>query len=80
MPRGAALARAGVAPLVAPLTERELAVLRLLAEGHSNRQLADQLCLSVGTVKWYTGQLYGTLAVQRRAEAVACARALQLLP
>jgi predicted ATPase/DNA-binding NarL/FixJ family response regulator len=66
-------------PLVEPLTGRELEVLQLIAEGLSNQQIADQLILSVGTVKFYTGQIYGKLGVNSRTQAVAQARSLSLL-
>ncbi|RIK41987.1 MAG: hypothetical protein DCC55_10265 [Chloroflexi bacterium] len=66
-------------PLIEPLTSRELEVLGLVAQGLSNQQIADELILSVGTVKFYTGQIYGKLGVNSRTQAVAQARALQLL-
>jgi predicted ATPase/DNA-binding NarL/FixJ family response regulator len=66
--------------LVDPLTERELAVLRLIAAGRSNRQIADELFLAVSTVKWYAGQIFGKLDARNRTEAVARARDLGLLP
>jgi len=40
-------------PLVEPLTERELEILRLIARGLSNREIASELFLTLGTVKWY---------------------------
>jgi predicted ATPase/class 3 adenylate cyclase/DNA-binding CsgD family transcriptional regulator len=80
----AAEARAGRAqkeeqPLVEPLTARELEVLDLIAQGMSNQQVADTLIVSTGTVKWYTSQIYGKLGVKSRTQAVAQARALNLL-
>ena len=65
--------------LVEPLTPRELEVLQLMAQGLTNQQMAEQLVISVGTVKWYTGQIYGKLAVNNRTQAVARARELKLL-
>jgi len=62
-----------------PLTPREQEVLQLIAAGLSNRQIADQLSLSVNTVKMYSSQLYQKLGVNRRTEAVARARELHLL-
>lgn len=62
--------------LIEPLTERELEVLRLIADGLSNQEIADTLILSVGTVKWYTTQIYGKLGVQNRAQAVRRAQQL----
>ena len=66
--------------LVEPLTARELEILRLIAEGLSNREIACQLSMSVGTIKWYTGQIYGKLQVRGRTQAIARARAVGLLP
>lgn len=65
--------------LVEPLTEREREVLQLIADGLSNQAIADELVISVGTVKWYTRQIYGKLGVQTRTQAVARARAVGLL-
>ncbi len=66
--------------LVEPLTEREIEVLRLIADGLSNQEIADKLILSLGTVKWYTGQIYSKLGVQNRAQAVQRTHQLNLLP
>jgi len=66
--------------LVELLGERERTILALIAEGLSNQEIADRLILSLGTVKWYTGQIYGKLGVQTRIQAVARARMLHLLP
>lgn len=65
--------------LVEPLTPRELEVLDLIAEGLTNRQIAEQLFISIGTVKSYTSQIYGKLAVGNRTQAVAYARILGLI-
>lgn len=66
--------------LVEPLTARERDVLRLvLREGASNRQIAQQLVLSVNTVKKHLANLYGKLNVQSRAQAIAKAHRLQLV-
>jgi ATP/maltotriose-dependent transcriptional regulator MalT len=67
-------------PPVGPLTAREQSVLDLLAAGHSNQEIADQLFLSLGTVKWYTGQIYGKLQTRSRTQAIARARELRLVP
>jgi LuxR family maltose regulon positive regulatory protein len=66
-------------PLIEPLTERELAVLRLVAAGLSNRDIAAELVLAVGTVKKHTSNIYGKLYVHNRTQAVARARELDLL-
>jgi LuxR family maltose regulon positive regulatory protein len=67
------------APLIEPLTERELEVLRLLAAGLSNREIAAELFLAVGTVKKHTSNIYGKLNVHKRTQAVARARELRLV-
>ena len=64
--------------LVEALTERELEILRLIAEGFSNQAIADRLILSIGTVKWYSTQIYGKLGVQNRAQSVRRAQELNL--
>ncbi len=61
------------------LTERELEVLGLTAQGLSNREIAEKLVFSVGTVKWYLNQIYGKLHVGSRTQAIARARELHLL-
>jgi LuxR family maltose regulon positive regulatory protein len=66
-------------PLLDPLTERELEVLRLIAAGLSNRAIAARLVLAVSTVKSYVNTIYGKLQVESRTQAVARARALHLL-
>ncbi|MEO8392908.1 MAG: tetratricopeptide repeat protein [Chloroflexota bacterium] len=66
--------------LVEPLSERELAVLTLIANGLSNREIADQLFLTVGTVKWYLTHIYSKLGVQSRTLALVRARQHNLLP
>jgi LuxR family maltose regulon positive regulatory protein len=65
--------------LVEALSERECEVLRLLAEGLSNQQIAGRLYLSVRTIKFHTGNIYSKLGVKRRTEAIAQARTLDLL-
>jgi LuxR family maltose regulon positive regulatory protein len=67
------------ARLVEPLSERELEVLRLLAAGLSNREIARELFLAVGTVKKHTSNIYGKLSVHSRTHAVARARDLDLI-
>lgn len=66
-------------PLVEPLTPREMQVLGLIAAGLSNRAIAEELVLAVGTVKWYTGQIYAKLGANSRTQAVARARELGIL-
>jgi LuxR family maltose regulon positive regulatory protein len=62
-----------------PLSERELEVLRLVAAGLSNAEIANQLFLSLGTVKRHVSNLSGKLDAANRTGAVARARALGLL-
>lgn len=56
------------------LTDRERDILLLLDQGHSDREIARQLFLSPGTVKWYNRQIYGKLGVGTRTQALARAR------
>ncbi len=72
------IARAFVA-LDAPLSERELEILRLIAQGYSNREVSEHLFLAVDTIKGHNSSTYAKLGVQRRTEAVARARELGLL-
>jgi ATP/maltotriose-dependent transcriptional regulator MalT len=71
---------AGAGGLVEPLSDRELQVLRLLAAGRSNRQIADELVVVVDTVKKHVGHILDKLGAANRTQAVARARALDLLP
>jgi DNA-binding NarL/FixJ family response regulator len=66
--------------LPVPLTERELEVLRLVADGARNREIAERLVITEKTVKYHLGQLYQKLGVSGRTEGIAQARALGLLP
>ena len=60
--------------LVESLTERETDVLQLLATGYTNQQIADELVLTVGTIKTYTSHIYGKLGVANRTQAISAAR------
>jgi LuxR family maltose regulon positive regulatory protein len=66
-------------PLLDPLSERELEVLRLIAEGLSNREIAGRLHITVATVKSHANHIFSKLAVRSRTEAAARARDLSLL-
>ena len=66
-------------PLIEPLSERELEVLALIADGLSNREIAAKLVLSLPTIKWHTSNIYGKLGVRNRVTAVARARELHIL-
>jgi LuxR family maltose regulon positive regulatory protein len=65
--------------LVESLSHRELEVLRLIAQGLSNREISERLFLALDTVKGHNRRIYDKLQVQRRTEAVARARELDLL-
>jgi LuxR family maltose regulon positive regulatory protein len=60
-------------------SDRELEILRLIQEGHSNQNIGERLFLSLSTVKWHNQNIFSKLDVQRRTEAVARARQLKLL-
>src|SRR6266566_3506604 len=62
-----------------PLSPRELEVLHLMAAGLSNQEMCERLFLALSTVKGHNRTIFGKLAVQRRTEAVARARALGLV-
>ena len=68
-----ALARTG-------LSARELEVLELIAQGHSNQEIADRLFISLPTVKSHSSNLFGKLEVRRRTEAVHKAKSLGIIP
>jgi len=71
---------AGVPGLVDPLTGRELQVLAMLAAGTPNRAIAEQLFVTVFTVKKHISHILGKLGAANRTEAVARARELGLIP
>jgi LuxR family transcriptional regulator, maltose regulon positive regulatory protein len=65
--------------VIETLTDTQQRIIGLIATGMSNQQVADKLCITVGTTKWHLNQIYGRLQVRNRTEAVARARDLQLL-
>ncbi|MBV7336680.1 response regulator transcription factor [Chloroflexi bacterium TSY] len=65
--------------LIEPLSKRELEVLRLLATGHTNQAVADDLVIAVSTVKKHVNNIYGKLGVANRTQAISRARDLELL-
>jgi LuxR family maltose regulon positive regulatory protein len=75
----AASRRLTAQPLIEPLSQRELEVLQLIAEGLSNLEISERLFLALNTVKGHNQKIFGKLQVQRRTEAVARARELGLV-
>ena len=65
--------------LVETLSQRETEILQQVANGLSNQQIADTLFISLSTVKWHIGNIYGKLQVNRRTEAIMRAKVLGLL-
>lgn len=66
-------------PLLDPLSERELELLRLVAAGKSNREIALELTLALGTVKSHLHNIFQKLDVSSRTQAVVRANELDLL-
>lgn len=65
--------------MIEPLSQRELEVLRLIAEGLSNREIAQRLVISLSTVKGHTTNIFGKLGVKNRTQATARSRSLGIL-
>lgn len=61
------------------LSRSEISLLRLIRRGASNKQMAEQLTLSEGTVKVYLSRLYEKLGVSSRTQALVTAQELKLL-
>ncbi len=68
-----------ISSLIEPLTERELDVLKLLAQGRTDKKIAESLVISRETVHKHLKNIYGKLDVHSRTEAIARARQLNLL-
>ena len=66
-------------PLLASLNKREREILARLSADLSDQQIADELFLSLNTVKWYNRQIYSKLGVNGRIQAITKARSLGLL-
>lgn len=69
----AELKRRGISP-------RELEVLEKMAKGLSNQEIADQLFVSLNTIKTHSASLYSKLDAKRRTQAIQKAKELQLIP
>jgi LuxR family maltose regulon positive regulatory protein len=78
-PAGPPKAQVPTSELVEPLSEREIEVLQLIAEGLTNQEVASRLYLAPSTVKVHTRNIYGKLGAHHRADAVAKARAFGIL-
>ena len=76
---GSLQAESGKSPLdqlPEPLSEQELRVLGLIVAGKTNREIADELVISVGTAKWHVHNILQKLSVSNRSQAIARAREL----
>jgi len=62
------------------LTKRELEILNLMAEGHSNEEIATKIFVSLSTVKSHNQNLFVKLDVKRRTQAIEKAKRLNLIP
>ncbi|MFY8008669.1 MAG: response regulator transcription factor [Flavobacterium sp.] len=62
------------------ISQRELEVLTLMAQGMSNQEIADKLFVSLNTIKTHSTKLFEKLEVKRRTQAIETAKKLQLLP
>jgi LuxR family maltose regulon positive regulatory protein len=65
--------------LVEPLSEREIEVLHLIADGYKYQEIAERLVISINTVRHHTRNVYGKLNVNNRTQAIGRARELNLL-
>ena len=65
--------------LIEPLSERELDVLNLMANGRTNQAIADELFIALSTVKKHINNIYGKLNVPNRTQAINRARALGIV-
>ena len=65
--------------LLNPLTPRELEILRLIGQGYSNPEIAEELVVSLNTIKKHTSNIYSKLGVRSRTQAIACAHELNLI-
>lgn len=61
------------------LTSREIEILQIMAEGKSNKEIAENLFISVGTVKWHINNIYSKLYVKKRFDAIEKSKSLRLI-
>ena len=78
-PQSASAQRSGDGAILEALSERELDILRLIAAGRSNQEIADNLVIALSTVKSHINNLYSKLGTNWRTEAIAMAREKGLL-
>ena len=76
---GAPLPVTGQVPLHEPLSAAQLRVLALLNRGFTTGEIAQELNIAVGTVRWHLTQIFDRLRVRNRTQAVVKARELRLL-
>lgn len=62
------------------ISKRELEVLELMAKGMSNQEIAEQLFVSLNTIKTHSGKVFEKLEVKRRTQAVEKAKRLSIIP
>jgi NarL family two-component system response regulator LiaR len=62
------------------ISKREYAVLELMAKGHSNQEIADELFVSLNTIKTHSSNLFIKLDAKRRTQAIQRAKQLGLIP
>ncbi|NJM24997.1 MAG: response regulator transcription factor [Bacteroidia bacterium] len=62
------------------ISKREFEVLELMAQGHTNQEIADKLFVSLNTVKTHSANLFVKLEVSRRTQAIRKAKQLHLIP
>jgi len=79
MPKNLQPSTFNLQPLIDPLSERELEVLQLIAQGLSNQEITQKLVVALSTVKGHNLRIFAKLQVKSRSEAVARARELGLL-
>ncbi|MBK8027062.1 MAG: protein kinase [Chloroflexi bacterium] len=77
--REAAGIKSASASPVEVLTLREQEILGLIVAGLANKEIAQRLTLTIGTVKWHVNQIYGKLGVRSRVQAIVRARELHLI-
>jgi Response regulator containing a CheY-like receiver domain and an HTH DNA-binding domain len=66
-------------PMIERLSEQEFCILQLMAQGHTNPEIARERVLAVSTVRWYARQIFRKLGVHNRTQATTQARKLNLL-